>query len=339
MTSYTPEQIAKLKIATKETNRCISLVKELSVPGETSLNVFRKVMESYPKEFIPAFPLLISINSELAHCTPTESRNHVFKRGDVVSVDFGLAVDRELLFSDMARTFIVGDNSSNSSYPFINQVIQFQKELCLESVKKAGVLTLEGLNNFMLSYIKSKKIPDLKIVRGVSGHEITPGMLHGMRGVSIGPLESKKKDFKLPTGVFTVEPLLALSVGSNDMEDGDYIDYETESKSELYLISPMGSKGDPEDEKERVFLRKLLSIYGDASFGCYFSFEQLVLKKIMSLDREKLRTLIFSLISKGYICESPRIVLPEGNIGFHWEEIFYIPEGENPEPNNLSTPK
>lgn len=108
-----PEEIDKIRKASKIVGEILQELQSLVVPGVTTRDLDRKAEEWMKKKGAkPAFKgyrdypavLCTSVNEEVVHGIPSTRR--VLKEGDIVGIDCGVVI--EGFFGDSAKTFSVG---------------------------------------------------------------------------------------------------------------------------------------------------------------------------------------------------------------------------------------
>ncbi len=108
-----PEEIDKIRKASKIVGEILQELQPLVVPGVTTKDLDRKAEELMKKKGAkPAFKgyrdypavLCTSVNEEVVHGIP--SARKVLKEGDIIGIDCGVVI--EGFFGDSAKTFSVG---------------------------------------------------------------------------------------------------------------------------------------------------------------------------------------------------------------------------------------
>lgn len=114
-----PEEIQKIRKASKIVAEVLEEVAPMIVPGVTTQDIDRKAAELMKlKGSKPAFKgyrgypavLCLSVNEEVVHGIPSSKR--ILQEGDVIGVDCGVIVDG--FYGDSARTFPVGKIDAES---------------------------------------------------------------------------------------------------------------------------------------------------------------------------------------------------------------------------------
>lgn len=112
----TEEQINRIREACHLTARLMNSLASFLAPGMSTLDIDTYCYDFMIKHKVkPAFlnyegfpgTACISVNEEVIHGIPTQER--IIQEGDLVDVDLGINMDG--FFSDMARTFIIGETS------------------------------------------------------------------------------------------------------------------------------------------------------------------------------------------------------------------------------------
>ncbi len=144
------------------------------------------------------FPATIcaSINSEVVHGIPSEER--LLKVGDIFKIDLGLEIDG--FFSDMARTFAVGE-------------ISIEAEKLREATQQAFWQGIKGLREGVMLSVYSKaaekvvKKAGFSVVKNLVGHGIGRN-LHEEPQVP-NYFEAGFRDLKLKAGMtLALEPMV-----------------------------------------------------------------------------------------------------------------------------------
>ncbi|CCH62763.1 hypothetical protein TBLA_0I01040 [Henningerozyma blattae CBS 6284] len=128
------------------------------------------------------FPTGLSINDCAAHFTPNKGDKTVFKKGDVMKVDFGVQVNGNII--DSAWTVAMD--------PRYDNLLKAVRESTETGVREAGIdvrLTDigEAIQEVMESYeveLDGKVYP-IKPCRNLCGHNIGPYRIHGGKSVPI----------------------------------------------------------------------------------------------------------------------------------------------------------
>lgn len=164
------EEIQKLRevgnIAAKILSKAIKEIKE-GVTTKDIDNMIEKLTNSlgvraafkgykgYPAS------VCISVNDEVVHGIPSEKK--VLKKGDIVSIDFG--VEKDHYFSDLAVTVIVGEGSEEDK-----KLVKVTEEALYKGIEKATV----GNRLQDISYAIQRHVErnGYSVVRAFVGHGI-----------------------------------------------------------------------------------------------------------------------------------------------------------------------
>ena len=315
-------------MAARATLNALNHAISLAIPGASTIDIFREVMRRAlsNSHFRAAFPLMIAVNEQLAHCCPSRANWRTLQVGDVVSFDFGLAVTEELLFADYAVTVEVSPRITEDPRE-IQRTIALIENMTSQTTLRAPSSTIGELNTFQRSYFALERSENVCYVQTVAGHEISPGRLHGTRDIRILPQETSDYNYLLPEGVYTIEPLLAITPISTEELS---IPFRQGGNSGVYSCA-VNVDTSCLSIDSRAFLDSLLREYGDEVFGCYFSEEQLAMR-YPEMPFEELQLKILDLLQGGFLLEDAELHLPDQHIGFHFERSFFISE------NRILTP-
>ncbi|MDK2886797.1 MAG: methionyl aminopeptidase [Thermosipho sp. (in: thermotogales)] len=165
-----PQEIEKIKIASKAVATILDEGKKLAVEGATAWD-FEVMAEKILKELKckPAFkdyngyPYIttVSINDEVIHGFPLKSK--ALKKGDIVSLDVGAIYDG--YYGDGAYTYIVGETDETGKK--LVEVTKKALEIAIKNVK-------EGIRLGDISYAIQKFVEDngFGVVRDFVGHGV-----------------------------------------------------------------------------------------------------------------------------------------------------------------------
>ncbi|SHH49868.1 type I methionyl aminopeptidase [Thermosipho atlanticus] len=166
----TPEEIEKIKIASRAVGTILYEAKKLAVDGATAWD-FEFLADRILKEFRckPAFkgyngyPYIttVSVNNEVIHGFPLKKK--VFKNGDVVSLDVGAVFDG--YYGDGAYTYIIGQTDENGE-----KLVKVTKKALDIAVNKVR----EGVRLGDISWAIQKYVEDngFNVVRDFVGHGV-----------------------------------------------------------------------------------------------------------------------------------------------------------------------
>ncbi|KAK4615312.1 Methionine aminopeptidase 2-1 [Fulvia fulva] len=157
----------------------------------------------------PGFPTGLCLNNVAAHWTPNPGAKEVIlQESDVLSVDFGVHVNGNIVDSAFTVTF-------DETYdPLLNAV----KEATNTGIAYAGIDARmseigASIQELMESYeveVKGKTLP-VKAVRDLTGHNILPYRIHGEKQVPFVKNNSRQKMEK--GDVFAIETLGSTGTG------------------------------------------------------------------------------------------------------------------------------
>ncbi|NTV41056.1 MAG: type I methionyl aminopeptidase [Candidatus Moranbacteria bacterium] len=144
------------------------------------------------------FPATIcaSINNEVVHGIPSTQR--ILKEGDIFKVDLGLEIDG--FFSDMARTFAVGEISVEAK-----KLIEVTQQAFWKGVKnlKEGVM----LSEYSKTAEKTATVAGFSVVRNLVGHGIGKHLHEDPQVPNY--FEKGFRDFELKSGMtLALEPMV-----------------------------------------------------------------------------------------------------------------------------------
>ena len=126
------------------------------------------------------FPIGLSINECAAHWTPNPGEKRILKKSDLVKVDYGVHYDGCII--DSAFTFCL-DNK-------YDELIKIGKGATNLAIKNSGVDAILGeIGAETQEFIESHeveidgKVHQVKSVRDLTGHMISPYMIHSKKSV------------------------------------------------------------------------------------------------------------------------------------------------------------
>ncbi len=144
----------------------------------------------------------ISVNDEVVHGIPTEDK--IFKKGDIVSLDYG--VEKDGYYTDLAVTVIVDDGSDEDK-----KLVCVTREALYKGIEKAVV----GNRLFDISYAIQRHVESngFSVVRAFVGHGIGRNLHEEPQLPNFG---SPGCGIKLKEGmVLAIEPMV--NAGSYDI--------------------------------------------------------------------------------------------------------------------------
>lgn len=177
VTIKSEKEIKLMREACRITSLVYKEIKKIIKPGMSTLeldNFADKIIrekggipaqKGYPSGMkgVPAFPatLCISINDEVIHGIPSSKK--IIKDGDVVSID--LVVYKDGFNGDAARTFIVGNGSSEAK-----KLVDVTKQAFFEGIKYAKPGNRIGdISHRIGEFVESN---GFNVVREFQGHGI-----------------------------------------------------------------------------------------------------------------------------------------------------------------------
>jgi len=177
--------------------------------------------------------ICVSLNNEIVHGIPTEEPK-ILKEGDVITIDAGFIY--EGLFTDHARTFIVGRDGEKNEFHDENKILEIPKD-----VKKLLAKTEEALYAGIKQAKVGNKIGDIGAAIEKIGHENGLGVIKDLTGHGVGygvheepfvPNEGKKHQGELIEEglVIAIEPMFSLGSSYIKTADDGYT-YLTEDDS------------------------------------------------------------------------------------------------------------
>jgi len=153
------------KIASEIRSYALGLVKEGAKLLDVAKAIEAKIVSLGAK---PAFPVNISINEIAAHYTPRHNDDAVFKKGDLVKLDFGVHVDGYP--ADTATSISVGKSEEN----------QKLIDASAEALKAAIAVVKPGVkvSEIGAEIEAAAKRNGVNVIRNLSGHGVDRWDLH-----------------------------------------------------------------------------------------------------------------------------------------------------------------
>lgn len=186
------EEIRRIKIACKITDRGMKIAREVIEPNITELDVAREIEYEMRKDADwYSFQSIVGSgsNSALPHHTVSKRK---IKRGDVVVVDIGVV--HKGYCSDMTRTFILEKNKEAEK--IYNLVLNAQNNAISKIKNNTPALSID---NLVRNFFKRQ------------GYEFIHSLGHGI-GIEVHEFPSFSSKAKLKENmVFTVEPGIYLN--------------------------------------------------------------------------------------------------------------------------------
>ncbi len=208
----TREEIEKLRYSNRIVAEILQLLKEETKPGMTGVDIDEIARIECEKRGVkPAFlglygfpaAVCVSINEEIVHGVP--KKNRILKKGDIVSLDFGVVVDG--WYGDAAISFVLGNKISD------------RKKRLLEGVEEALRAGIEKC-------IPGNTVKDIAaaIEGTLEAYRLAPICDYGGHGIGRKPHEephvsncvANAEDVLLKPGmVLAIEPMATLGRRKN----------------------------------------------------------------------------------------------------------------------------
>lgn len=224
MIATTPDEIANLRKAGKILAAALRELEGMIKPGVTAaeldLAAERHIVREggkpsflryQPEGASSPFPaaLCVSVNDEVVHGIPTESR--VLAEGDIVTVDLGLSYNG--YFVDAARTVIVGEGDT-AAHTLVNAT----REALAEAIKAAKVGGYTG--DIGAAVVRVARKYDLGIVMDLGGHAVGKAVHEKPFIANDGEAGEGEK---IKDGlVLAIEPMLCESKGDIILAEDDW---------------------------------------------------------------------------------------------------------------------
>lgn len=223
ITIKNPQQIEILREAGRHHARILNELESLVVPGVTALELNAIAEEKVravgakpsflnyqPDHTYPLYPasLCVSINNEVVHGIP--KADMVVKSGDIVSIDLGLQYKG--LFTDSARTVIVGDVSVEKK-----QLVYDTREALMLGIQAAQPGNTVGDIGYAIESFNDKRYGN---VRELSGHGVGIAVHEDPYVPNYG---KRGQGAKLKPGmVIAIEPMFNLGTSDVNFHDDGY---------------------------------------------------------------------------------------------------------------------
>jgi len=291
----TSEEEIKYYIKAGEVSyRIKDYVKRLVKPGMKLVEVAERV-ESYIKELNaqPAFPLNISINEVAAHRTPLADDDEVIPEDSIVKIDIGVHVNGYI--ADTAITLVFNDR------------LRKLAEAASDALEKAILAVNPGVKFSDVGAVIESTIKKygFKVIRNLSGHSLDRYSIHA------GDIIPNYKD-PLSYGKFKVGRAYAIEPFATDGKGA-----VTELKHvQIYALRRI-KFGFGLSEKERIVLEVIAERFKSLPF-C----ERWL--RDVAKDLTALRSVIRSLVRKGYLRQYPVLVEVKSGAVSQFEETVYI---------------
>jgi methionyl aminopeptidase len=191
---FADDELEKFRQAGKITVKVREKVRPLVKEGAKLLDIAEFIEDGIRKAGAqPAFPVNISINEIAAHYTPTLNDSSVFKKGDLVKVDFGAHVDGYP--SDVAFSVSVG--GENPMVKIADDAVDLALSLC-----KPGT-PVGDIGAKVQRLIESR---GYRPITNLTGHSLSQWDLHsGISVPNVGVPFSPVMDEGM---VFAIEPFV-----------------------------------------------------------------------------------------------------------------------------------
>ena len=179
-------------------------------------NEFEGLIRNYGAQ--PAFPVTIAQGDTIAHWTPSKKCNRLFTQGLCI-VDFGINYHGVVI--DTALTICIGDAYRKM---FEKKISMFKCEF-LKMI--AGLTTNSKFSDYARSTEKIANAHHLTPLKGLGGHNILPGKLHGDRYIpnSIESFEFAP-DGRYDQGYYCMQPFLTPCSFETKSHIGPILQYE-----------------------------------------------------------------------------------------------------------------
>jgi methionyl aminopeptidase len=197
---FSREEIEKFRKAGKIASDIRETVKSKIKEGVKLLDIAEFIEGEIRKaDASPSFPVNISINDIAAHYTPIPNDESVFKKGDLVKIDFGAHVDGYP--SDLAFTVSVGED--NPMVKIAEEALNLAVSMCTPG-RKVG-----DIGAAVQKFIESH---GYKPISNLTGHSMGPWDLHS--GTSV-PNVAVPDSPQLNEGeIFAIEPFVTTGSGT-----------------------------------------------------------------------------------------------------------------------------
>jgi len=223
ITIKTPKQIEILREAGKIHARILNELEELVVPGVSGTELDKIAREKVraaggepsflnyqPDNSYPKYPasLCVSINEEIVHGIPKDEM--VVKHGDIVSIDLG--IEYKKMFTDSARTIIVGDVAKEKA-----QLVYDTREALLLGIAAARGGNTVGDIGYAIESFNNKRYGNVKELAGhgvgIAVHEDPYVPNYGKPGTGA---------ILKPGMVIAIEPMFNLGTSDVKFHDDGY---------------------------------------------------------------------------------------------------------------------
>lgn len=200
------------------------------------------------------FPVGISVNECAAHFHPSKTNKTVFKKEDVIKIDFGTEVNGWIIDSAFTITF-------DHKYDNLLEAVQEATETGLKVIGVDGVIGdySEAIQETMESFeinLNGKDIP-IKAIENLGGHNIGKGIIHnGIFLPCVGMKKSLPLNYRFKEGVYAVETFG--STGNNTVNEvGDVT---------LYRINPSMNPSNVKLDTTKKVYNKIIQTFKTLPF-------------------------------------------------------------------------
>lgn len=260
------------------------------------------------------FPVGLSINNCCCHWTPNPGENRILEKDDLIKIDYGVHTDGCIV--DSAFTY-----SYSSKF---NELINISKKATEIGIKNSGPDAVLGeIGKEIQDYIESKeiyidnKLVPLRSVKDITGHKISPYMIHGDKCVPNFYCSYWKR--MVPDEYYAIEPYIStvpiqtidsLEVSHYCINTNLLIKEDQEIKSKGKILNPIKL-----DSRENYLYKEILKFRDTLPFCKRWLKER---------NFEKYQIPLRNLVKKKKIVAYPPLnVIKEGFVA-QTEETIYI---------------
>lgn len=169
-----------------------------------------------------AFPLGINVNNVVCHdsCYPDDDR--LLQKNDIVKIDLGLHIDGNII--DSAVTVIVdGDDDVNDFY---DPLLTATRDATFTAIYMSGPdAYIKDISEAIKEIIESYELEtgkEIKAVKGLGGHNITPYKLHGGKLILSVPHQIQNDMRMLEDEIYAIETFASTGYGQIS-QDSSYV--------------------------------------------------------------------------------------------------------------------
>lgn len=200
------------------------------------------------------FPASLSLNNCAAHFHPVSNDNIIFKKDDIIKIDFGTEVNGWIIDSAFTVCF---DNKYDNLLLAVNDATN-------TGIKEAGIDVSIGewsnmIQEVMESYeivLNNKTLP-IKAISNLGGHNILKGVIHG--GMFLPAVDSRNKfpeSYRFKEGIYAIE-----TYGTTN----DNYCFEN-GESTLYRLNPKHNPYQVLDSNCNILLNKIKNNFSTLPF-------------------------------------------------------------------------